>query len=302
MQLALKIDVDTLAAARDAVPQLVDLLQRREADATFFFNLGPDRSGVAGGKLFQTGEYRPQQRMNQRLGGAHGAARLYGTLLPAPLMAMRAAQAMQAVQQIGYETGLMAWDRVNWIKQIATADEAWIKTQLDTAQAAYVEVFGVSAASMAAPGWRSSRAALRLQQRMGLRYGSDCRGTSPFLPVVDGEPVAVPQLPTTLAPLTELIGANSITENDVVPFLMTKTAKRRSGHVFTIRASADTGLRLPVLEAVLAGWREQGYELVSLRRLQESLDRANLPWCAVEQRQWNAYDGKLVTQGESFPG
>lgn len=229
-------------------------------------------------------------------------ARFYGSLLPAPLLAKHIASVIRTVEGIGYETGLGVWDRVAWVKQVGSANEAWIKAELDAAQAAYAQITGHPAQAMAAPDWRSARAAFRLQQRMGMRYGSDCRGDFPFLPVIDGEPVAVPQLPTTLPTLDELIGADGRSEQDAVDHLLAATARLPStGHVFRIRASADTGKRLPLLQALFAGWREQGHTPVSLRRLLESLDRTNLPWHSVEQRAWPAYGGLLATQGAHFP-
>lgn len=136
---------------------------------------------------------------------------------------------------------------------------------------------------------------------MGLRYASDTRGDFPFLPVIEGEPVAVPQLPTTLAPLAELIGADGMSESDAVAHLLQQTAALRSGHVFTIRAAADAGKRLPALTALFAGWKEQGYRLGSLGQLFDTLDPTTLPWHSVEQRRWPAYAGTLATQAGPFP-
>ena len=47
MLLALKIDVDTLRGTREGVPNLVVLLKKYGADATFLFSLGPDHTGRA---------------------------------------------------------------------------------------------------------------------------------------------------------------------------------------------------------------------------------------------------------------
>ena len=47
MLLALKIDVDTLRGTREGVPDLVTLLRKHGADATFLFTLGPDHTGRA---------------------------------------------------------------------------------------------------------------------------------------------------------------------------------------------------------------------------------------------------------------
>ena len=53
--------------------------------------------------------------------------------------------------------------------------------------------------------------ALRLTQRLGYRWSSDCRGTHPFMPVWNGEVVHCPQLPTTLPTIDELVGIDDIT-------------------------------------------------------------------------------------------
>ncbi|MBV8466079.1 MAG: polysaccharide deacetylase family protein [Burkholderiales bacterium] len=301
MLLAIKIDVDTVAAARDNVPRLVELLQAVEADATFFFNMGPDRSGRAGGKLFQVGESGGQQRRNWRHAKPRGASRFYGTLLPTPLCVKRAQQTMRAVQQVGYETGIRGWDWVDWVKQSAQADEAWMKGELVSACAAYEQVFGQRPKAIALPAWRAHRGAFRLQQRLELEYGSDTRGTHPFLPVIEGEPVCVPQFPTTLPTLAELSSRDKALDNAVETLLAQTAARSHYAHVFSINAHADGGKRLPQLQQLFAGWREQGYQLGSLRGLYQSLDVTKLPWHTVVQREWPGYAGKLASQGEKFP-
>jgi undecaprenyl phosphate-alpha-L-ara4FN deformylase len=57
--------------------------------------------------------------------------------------------------------------------------------------------------------------ALRLTQRLGYRWASDCRGSHPFIPVWNAEIVACPQLPTTLPTLDELIGTDDLTADNV---------------------------------------------------------------------------------------
>ena len=57
-----------------------------------------------------------------------------------------------------------------------------------------------------AAGWQVNRYVPALEQELGFPYASDTRGAGPFVPVVGGAVVAVPQLPTTLPTLDELIG------------------------------------------------------------------------------------------------
>jgi len=55
MKLALKIDVDTYRGTREGVPRLVEILQSHNAQATFFFSLGPDHTGRAIKRVFRPG-------------------------------------------------------------------------------------------------------------------------------------------------------------------------------------------------------------------------------------------------------
>jgi peptidoglycan/xylan/chitin deacetylase (PgdA/CDA1 family) len=300
MLLALKIDVDSLAAAREGVPRLEALLKSLGANATFFFDMGPDRSGRTGGPLFGVGQHRPQQRLNRQLGGPHGMARFYGNLWPAPLQAPRQAKTMLQLAEQGHEVGLSVWDRVAWVKQIASADSRWTVQQIELARTAFHAVQGRDVTAMAAPMWRTNRASLRRQQQLGLAYGSDCRGDYPFLPVVDGEPIAIPQLPTTLPTLAELIGADGITEADACDAMLAR-ASRRPLQIMTISASSDTGKRLPLLQAILAAWQARGYRLVSLGEMRAALHGPDLPWHRLEQTEWPGYAGTLAVQGDRFP-
>ena len=50
--LALKIDVDTFKGTKIGVPNLLGLLKKHQADATFLFSLGPDHTGRAIKRVF----------------------------------------------------------------------------------------------------------------------------------------------------------------------------------------------------------------------------------------------------------
>ena len=46
-KLVLKIDVDTYRGSREGTPNLVQILTRHQAGATFLYSLGPDHTGWA---------------------------------------------------------------------------------------------------------------------------------------------------------------------------------------------------------------------------------------------------------------
>jgi hypothetical protein len=143
--------------------------------------------------------------------------------------------------------------------------------------------------------------ALRLTQRLGFDYCSDTRGRCPFIPVWRAEIVACPQLPTTLPTLDELVGTNGITKDNVAEHILGLTRERPSaGHVYTLHAELEGGKFAGAFESMLSGWSRQGYELVSLRALAETLDLKNLPRNEIAIGSVPGRSGSLAIQGKEF--
>ncbi len=226
MQLALKIDVDTLRGTREGVPTLVTLLRKHDLRATFLFTLGPDHTGRAIKRVFRPGFYGKVRRTSVV---RHYGLRtlMYGTVLPGPDVGRRAADVMRAVADAGFETGVHTWDHVRWQDGVATADAAWTKQEMLRACERYTEIMKSPPLTHGAAGWQMNVHALRETQRMGFEYCSDGRGTHPHLPVWNAELVRCPQLPTTLPTMDELIGREGITEDNVAAHLLELTKEPR---------------------------------------------------------------------------
>ena len=60
--LTLKIDVDTYRGTREGVPNLVRMLSKHGAHATFLFSLGPDHTGWALRRAFKPGFFSKVSR------------------------------------------------------------------------------------------------------------------------------------------------------------------------------------------------------------------------------------------------
>jgi undecaprenyl phosphate-alpha-L-ara4FN deformylase len=172
LKLALKIDVATLRGTRDAVPRLLEILERHQAGATFLFSLGPDRSGWR------------------------------GKLPPAPQLGRCCEDVMRKVRDAGFEVGVHAWDAA-WWKSADASDDHRTGWQMQLAVQRFQEVFGEAPQVHGAPGWHMNVHAFRRTQSMGFLYSSDTLGTHPYIPVVRAEIVACPQLPTTLPTLDQ---------------------------------------------------------------------------------------------------
>ena len=295
-QIALKIDVDTYRGTREGVPRLVDVLQRHNAQGTFFFSLGPDHTGRAIKRVFRPGFIGKVSRTS--VVEHYGIKTLlYGTLLPGPDIGRNCADIMRSVRDAGFEVGIHCYDHIRWQDHVAGEDAEWTRRELQLAVDSFTQIFGEAPKAHAAAGWQMNRHALRLMQRLGFDYSSDTRGTHPFMPTVNAEIVACPQLPTTLPTLDEIMNRDGITLDNVAQHLLQLTANPpANGHVYTLHAELEGSKWMPILEQLLSGWKEQGYDLVSMRQYLDGLE-GMLPRSEMLMREVDGRVGTLAVQG-----
>ncbi|BBI99220.1 polysaccharide deacetylase [Ferrigenium kumadai] len=293
-QLALKVDVDTYRGTREGVPRLVEVLKRHNAQATFFFSLGPDHTGRAIKRVFRPGFLGKVSRTS--VVEHYGIKTLlYGTLLLGPDIGRKCADIMRSVRDEGFETGIHCYDHIRWQDNVAGKDAVWTERELRLAVERYVEIFGEAPHAHAAAGWQMNRHALRMMQRLGFDYSSDTRGTQPFIPTWNAEIIACPQLPTTLPTLDELVGCDGITPENVAQHVLALTGNpSATGHVYTLHAELEGGKWMPAFEQLLQGWQAQGYELVSMRQYLQGLDAGALPRREVALREIEGRSGTLA--------
>lgn len=297
--LVLKIDVDTWRGTREGIPRLLELLQTHKANATFLFSLGPDHTGRAIKRVFRKGFLHKVSRTSVV---EHYGLRtlLYGTLLPGPDIGRREAALMRSVRDAGHEVGIHCWDHIRWQDHVAGQSAAWTQREMRRAAERFREIFGSPALTHGAAGWQMNPAAYAFERELALDYASDGRGSHPFQPVDEkGTLLGVPQLPTTLPTLDELIGVDGLNAENVHQRLLSQTASQEQSHVYTLHAELE-GMRLSAtFDRLLSGWRQQGYRLVSCRELFESLDKASLPRHRVLNGGIAGRSGLLALQGAS---
>ena len=305
MQLALKIDVDTLRGTREGVPALLATLKRAKADATFLFSLGPDRTGRALRRVFRRGFFDFAQKVSRTSVLEHYGLRtlLYGTLLPSPDIGRRAGDVMRSVRDAGYEVGVHCFDHTAWQDFVNRRGADWTRDQMLRAVHRFREVFGAKPLVHGAAGWQMSEAALELEEELGFAYASDTRGDAPFVPLLSPalphpqRRSSCPQLPTTLPTLDELIGVQGMTADNVHQALLERTRSKRTGHVFTLHAELEGMKLLPVFRRLIEGWHAQGYQLVSMRTVFKALNVDRLPSRRVLVGSVPGRSGTLAVQG-----
>jgi peptidoglycan/xylan/chitin deacetylase (PgdA/CDA1 family) len=285
VKLALKIDVDTLRGTQEGVPQLVELLKKHNAGATFLFSMGPDHTGRALRRMFRPGFFSKVKRTSVV---EHYGIRtlLYGTLLPGPDIGLRCREVLRRTRQAGFEVGVHCWDHTRWQDFVVHKDREWTEREMQLACDRFAEIFGEKPRTWGAAGWQTNVHAARFEQRFD--YASDTRGSRPFQPVWNGAAAGCPQIPTTLPTLDEVIGLHE----DPVQHLLRLTGDR--DHVFTAHAELEGGKLLALFEALLKRWKAQGYELVAMKEL----PLGRLPTHEVVYGEVAGRSGTLALQGK----
>lgn len=261
-RIALRIDVPGYRA-RSALPVLTELLQAHGAGASFNFALGPDWLGRS--------------------------------------LAQHCTGTLKQVRDAGFDLGTFGWQPGRWSKLVGRADADWTETQFRLMTERFARIFATAPTLHAAPGWRSSPHALRLTQRFAYACASDTRGRHPYVPVWNGEIVRCPQVPTTLPTLDELRTSTRQDPAQSVAALLALTGNPPlHGHVFSLQASAALGKEPTPVRQLLDGWREQGYEVVSVQALASRLDMDKLPRHEVISGRVPGGKDTVLLQGEEF--
>jgi len=297
--LGLRVDVDTHDGMRDGVPRLLGVLADEGVAATFYFAMGPDRSGLAALNVLRPGFLRKMTRT--------GAARVYGlrtilsgTLLPSRPIATALPAIALRTRDEGHETGVHAWDHRRWQDRLLRMPPQRAADELDKGFRAYREIYGEPPRTFAAPAWLTNEGALLHQETYGLAYASDCRGSEPFLPVVAGRTLATPQVPATLPTLDEALG-DAFPDAPSYFAAMLEEAARQSWPVFTLHAELEGGPYAEDFRAFLRAARAAGRRCVPLRELlAERRSRGPLPTCPLYHAPVRGRHGVLSTQGAAI--
>lgn len=293
--IVLKIDVDTLRGTREGVPNLARMLGRAKARATFLFSLGPDHTGWALRRVFRPGFLKKVSRTS--VVEHYGLKTLmYGTLLPGPDIGRRAAAEMRAVRDAGFEVGIHTWDHVYWQDNVRTRDRAWTQAQMQRSHARFVEVFGTAPTTHGAAGWQMNPFAFEQIDAWQMAYASDGRGRGPYVPVLDGRPLAHVQMPTTLPTLDEVLGVDGVDPANVATHILARTADNPRDQVFTLHAELEGQKLAPAFAQLLAGWQAQGHALLSMADYHAMLDRDALPSYPVTWGEIPGRAGQLIVQ------
>lgn len=293
--IAIKVDVDTYSGTRDGVPRLLEIFDSFGIKATFYFSMGPDNSGKAIRRIFTRKGFL-KKMIRTKAPSMYGLRTLlYGTVLPAPLIAESFPAILRRVSDHGHEIGIHCWDHVYWHDFLPGMSIDQVRMELEKAGRQFQNIFKCRAETTAAPGWTVSPASLQVQDSMALRYCSDSRGTSPFYPVVEGRRYSTLQLPTTLPTMDELLGADGVSPGNINNHYLSLI--RPGLNVHTIHAELEGGCMAGVFTDLLQQLQSVSARFITLAQAAEEALSSSPPDCSLVMREILGRAGLVAVQG-----
>ncbi len=264
-RVALKVDCDTFLGTREGIPNLLRLFDRHRIRASFFFTLGPDRSGRAIARVFTRPGFLRKMLRSRALSLYGPRTILYGTLLPAPRIGRRLAALLRCVAESGHEVGVHGWDHVAWHDHLDRMPEDRIAFEYGAAHQEFQRIFGRRARASAAPGWHATHASLVVQERYGLLYASNTRGGAPFFPEGPGGRFNTLELPTTLPTWDEVINSPELPTSEAL--IAHYRDAVRGTEVHSIHTEGEGTALHELFDRQLAAWVADGVRFITLEEL-----------------------------------
>lgn len=266
-KIGLRIDVDTWRGTKYGVRRLNEIMGRYGIKGTYYFSVGPDNMGRHLWRLLKPGFLWKMLRTNA--GGLYGYDIIFmGTMWPGPKIGKRLGYIIRETAAAGHEIGLHAYDHYSAQAKIDRWPEAGVARELHRGYDELSRIVGEAPATSAVPGWRCNDKVLLEKAKLPFKYNSDCRGETPFYPVVNGRKLEQLQIPVTLPTYDEALGRDGVTDANYNERLYALLREDRP-NVLTIHAEAEGGKCAAMFEEFVKMCLAGGWEIVPLRELAE---------------------------------
>jgi len=293
-RVGLRIDVDTFRGTRDGVPALLDVLATHGIRATFFFSVGPDNMGRHLWRLLRPTFLVKMIRSN--------AASLYGLDIllrglfwPGPNIGRAHGELMRRTADEGHEVGIHAWDHHAWQAKSDHMSESDLDREISRGVDALQGILGSRVSCSASAGWKCNETVLAAKQKYAMRYHSDCRGTSIFVPDVRGETMT-PQIPVTLPTYDEIIGRNGVNDDNFNATIL-DSVRPDQLNVLTIHAEVEGIAKRELFDDFLNAAAARHVRFSPLGDLLEA--NARIPVGRIRQGSVPGREGNLCVQANA---
>lgn len=209
---------------------------------------------------------------------------------------------MRRVQAAGFEIGIHCHNHFKWQDYLASMSLEETREEFGKALAEFERIFGQPALTAGAPGWQVSPHSRQVYDEAGFLYSSDVRGTSPFLPEINGRVFKTLEIPSTLPTFDELLGRPEYPEDRIVTHYLSLLSDKQP-NVLTIHAEIEGMMKLPLFRNLLEAFQKAGVEFVRMDQLARQLliAREIIPIEPIVMTAIDGRSGTLATQGSLIP-
>ena len=264
--LGLKIDVDTYEGMKQGVPCLLQTLKEFQVKGTFFLSIGPDNSGRAVLQLIKNPLFL-KKMMRTKATSLYGwRTALYGTLLPAPMIALSFPEIVSQIIAEGHEIQFHAWDHRRWQDELPHKSEKWIKEWFDKGISGFTKLTCNRPTAFGAPSWLIDDRVLAIIKEYKFDYVSCTRAKAPFI----HEIANVIEIPSDLPCFEELAFEKGVS-------IITDFIKGGGIHVLPVHAEVEGGIYNDKFRKLLQNAIALGNSIVPLKEIKTKLVLKDIP-------------------------
>ena len=263
--LGLKIDVDTYWGMKQGVPCLLQALKEFNLKGTFFLSIGPDNSGRAILQLMRNPLFL-KKMMRTNAAGLYGwQTAFYGTLLPAPMIALSFPDVVRRIIAEGHEVQFHAWDHRRWQDELPEKSEMWIRQWFEQGIVGFEKLTGDRPTAFGAPSWLIDDRVLAIIRQYNFDYISCTRAKAPFI----HEIADTMEIPSDLPCFEELDAQKAV--SIIGDFLQGDGI-----HVLPVHAEVEGGILNNKFRQLLKNALAAGYMVAPLKEIKTRLEIKHL--------------------------
>jgi undecaprenyl phosphate-alpha-L-ara4FN deformylase len=264
--LGLKIDVDTYWGMKNGVPSLLRTLKEFNLKGTFFLSIGPDNSGRAALQLLKNPLFL-EKMMRTNAASLYGwKTALYGTLLPAPMIALSFPEIVKNIIAAGHEVQFHAWDHRRWQDELPHKSENWIRDWFTKGINGFEKLTGQKPLAFGAPSWLIDDRVLEIIRKYKFDYISCTRAKAPFI----HESINIMEVPSDLPCFEEVDAQKGVS-------IIIEKMKDGDVHVLPVHAEVEGGIFQDQFGELLKKALNLNMEIVPLKTIKDNLDIKVLP-------------------------
>jgi undecaprenyl phosphate-alpha-L-ara4FN deformylase len=264
--LGLKIDIDTYWGMKNGVPSLLQTLKEFNLKGTFFLSIGPDNSGRAALQLIKNPLFL-KKMMRTKAASLYGwKTALYGTLLPAPMIALSFPEIVKDIINAGHEVQFHAWDHRRWQDDLSRKSEDWIHDWFGKGMIGFEKLTGNKPTAFGAPSWTIDDRVLSIIRQYNFDYVSCTRAKAPFI----HESINAVEIPSDLPCFEEIDAQKGVS-------IINELIKEGGIHVLPVHAEVEGGIFQDQFRELLKRTINLNMEIVPLKTIKDKLDIEKLP-------------------------